>query len=102
MHSGVLPAPLRLELLCDRHLPAGQREIEHRSFIQSALSPSFASVPRDDPTDVRQTDARALELLIPMQSMKDSKKLTGILHVETHPVVPHEDHDIIRFVAAAD
>jgi hypothetical protein len=45
----------------------------------------------NDALDGREPYPGAFELVSPMQPLKDTEQLVGILHVETDTVVPHED-----------
>jgi len=56
----------------------------------------------DDPTDVGQADAGALELVGGVQALKHAKQLVHVLHVEADTVVEHGEHGLARLLLAAD
>ena len=66
-------------------------EIERRAAIRLGLRPYPAAMPGDDTAYISKTDAGALELLGAMQALKDAEELAGVLHVEAHAVVAHEE-----------
>src|SRR5438046_434319 len=57
-------------------------EEKRRALFRLGLGPDAATVPVDDALHDGQADARALKFVGPMQPLKHSEKLSGILHVE--------------------
>src|SRR6266540_4131577 len=68
---------------------AAEGEIERRAPPGRRLRPHAAAVAANDALDDREPHAGALVVLRPMQPLKDSEQLAGVLHVETHAVVLH-------------
>ena len=56
----------------------------------------------DDALNGSQSYAGPFKLSRPMQTLKHTEQLVGILHVEARSVVPHEDLYFILSVGAAD
>src|SRR5207245_5135846 len=48
----------------------------------------------NNPPDVRQADARALEFVGAMKTLEDAEELGGVRHVEADTVVAHADHHL--------
>src|SRR5579864_4554394 len=67
-------------------------EIKCSAFFHLRFGPDAAAVFVNDPLHRGQTDARAVEVFAAMQAMEDAEHLTGILHVESYSVVPHEQN----------
>src|SRR4051812_37338219 len=55
----------------------------------------------DNAADVRQTDSRAFKLLGTVQTLENAEKFLGVLHLETHAIVAHENHDLLLLVETA-
>ena len=53
-------------------------------------------MPTDDAPNIRQADAGAFELIDPMQALKYSKQVVGVLHVKTGTVVADVDKGFFR------
>jgi len=56
----------------------------------------------DNSFDVGQRDARAFEILYPVQTLENSKQLVGISHIEPNPVVLNEEDQLVITPAVAD
>src|SRR4051812_38082226 len=55
----------------------------------------------DNSADNRQAYARALKLRLRVKALEDSKKLLGVIHVETHAVITDKNDPLLgRFVPA--
>jgi hypothetical protein len=59
------------------------------------LSPHFASMFLYDPSDVGESDARALNFFLQMQPLKYSKELIGIFHIEPNSVVSYPENSLL-------
>ena len=69
-------------------LLAVQREIKRCTRYQLRLLPrSFAMVPANDAGDRCQSDTRALEIPVSMESLEGRKQPVHILHVEPGTVI---------------
>ena len=55
----------------------------------------------NDALDVRQADARALELLPAVQALKHTEQFAGITRIETRPVVPNENDRLVVATGSA-
>ena len=58
-------------------------------MVHTSFGPHLATVAVDYPLHGRQTDARALELIAGMKSLKGAEQLVGISHVKTRAVILH-------------
>ena len=56
----------------------------------------------DDPADVREPDARALEVLHLVQPLEHAEEFIHVPHIEPDPVVPNPDHPPTLLVVAPD
>src|SRR5512146_119109 len=70
---------------------APKREIETCTPIGFRLRPDAAPVPMDNSLNYGQTNPGAFEVLGAVQTLKNSKKLVDIAHVEAHAVVAHKE-----------
>ncbi len=52
-------------------------------------------MPMNSASDCRQPNARTLVFLLPVQTLENPKELIDIRHIETHTVVPNENHDLL-------
>src|ERR1700676_454753 len=56
----------------------------------------------NDPLHRGQSDARAFEVLGPMQTLKDAKQLVFVLHAEADAIVANEDDALAIFLEMTD
>src|ERR1700676_2354633 len=111
--SSGLSSTSRISTSCDMHLllerrsacllarlalGCAQREEKCRPMIDFSGDPNPATVLPNDALHKRQADSSTLEIARRVQPVKDSKKLSRIPHVETHPVVPDENHPLVVLV----
>jgi hypothetical protein len=74
-------SPAYLELKSKR-LPA----------IHDTFRPCPSAVPMNDALDIRQPDARALERLLTVQTLKHAKQFSRIFRIKTRAVVANKNH----------
>src|SRR5437660_10178010 len=57
--------------------------------MHSRLGPDATSMPRNDPMNRRQADARACELRLSVEPLEWSEELVGVRHIESGAVVAY-------------
>src|SRR5262245_55581083 len=68
------------------------REIERGALVIHAFCPDTASVALENSLGNDQADARAGEVLRPMQSLEGGEKFPGIGLIETRAIISHVKH----------
>ena len=71
-------------------------------MIDGALGPDAALVTVNDPGHGRQADARASEVLIPVQAIKGIKELIGIEHIKAGSVISDKPRLLLWVPAQLD
>ena len=66
-------------------------EAEAGAFADSALGPNVTAVARDDALHGCQSDADAVELVLPVQAAEWLEELVGVAGIESRAVVGHAD-----------
>src|SRR5436190_185535 len=69
---------------------AGQPEMECGALADFSFGPDRTAMPAHNPFDRRQTDACPFKFVRIVKALKNAKKLVGVFHVKTSPVVAHE------------
>ena len=59
------------------------------AFVDFRFTPDCSAVPVNDSLNDRQANARTFEVLLPVESLEDSKEFVGTLHRESDSVVFH-------------
>src|SRR5208282_5278358 len=75
-------------------LEAFQREEKCRAFVHFRLGPDAAVVLVDDALHGHQSHSGALKIFGAMEPLEDAEQFVGVLHAETHAIVPDEDHAV--------
>src|SRR5258708_984565 len=57
------------------------------SAVDDAFGPRSSTMAVDDALDIGQSDARALEFFLAVQTLKDAEELLAILRIETGAIV---------------
>lgn len=70
---------------------SGQTEIECCASPDFSIGPGFATVSGNDPSDACQADARSLEVVLIVQTLKDPKQLVCVSGIEPNTVVTHKE-----------
>src|SRR6266404_5535604 len=86
-----------------------------RAPLDFGLGQGSASVPGNDAVDIRQADTRALKSIRCVQALEYTKKLVGMLHVESSAIVadikfqfvgkifaPHTNFSVLAFAGIFD
>jgi hypothetical protein len=66
------------------------------------FSPDVAAMPVDDALHRRWSNACSSELLLVMKTLKGSKKLAGVPHVEPGTVIPHQEDALLVLLKRTD
>jgi len=53
-------------------------------------------MPMNDPSNIRESDARSLELVVSVEALKHTKQFVHVLHIEPRAIVPDEDLGFTR------
>src|SRR5437899_1510427 len=91
-----------LDRVMFHHLYGRQRDRERRAAIHFALGLHLAAVPLDDAAHIGEADSRALEFIGAVKPLEHPEELVRVLHVETHAIVPHEEHGLVVALLRAD
>src|SRR5215471_4875043 len=83
-------------------LSTGQRKIKGRALIHNPFAPGASAVPCNDALNIRQSNARALKLLHPVQTLKHPKQLVNVLHIESNPIVSDKNSIFVRIRAGTN
>jgi len=62
--------------------------------IERPFGPSPTAVAVDDPSDIRQTDAGAFELVVSVEALKDAEEFVDVLHIEANSIVSNIQRDL--------
>ena len=87
---------LAISVLMNALVWPGDGKVKRGAAIHHPFRPDPAAVPLNDPLDVRQADARALELIAAVQALKHAEQFAGITRIETRAVVADKDHGFAR------
>jgi hypothetical protein len=82
--------------------PGAKGKKERGAMIYCGFGPDFASVLANNSLNGGQANARALEIFLAMKSLEDSKKLIGILGIESHTIVADKNRGRAGRIARAD
>ena len=67
-----------------------QREEECSAAIGFSFGPAAAAMAIDDALNGRETDATSFEFIRRVKTLECSEKFPGVIHVESHSVVPNK------------
>jgi hypothetical protein len=88
-------SPRCLSVDCATHARSfTQAEVEGSSFVDLRFSPDASTVLSDDALHRGESDTGAFKLLVAVKPLKCSKRLVGVLRVESCAVVPDEKHKL--------
>ena len=73
-----------------RFAQTGKREIKGSALIFLRFCPDSAAVLAHDAVDGGQADAGAFEFLGTVKALENAKKLVGIFHIKSDPIIADE------------
>src|SRR5690242_5120390 len=85
----------------DLIVPAGDRKIKCRAFVDRPLGPSPPAMTVNDPAHICETDARPFKFFRAMKALEHPKKFVCVSHIKASAIVPHRKLPLVAGVLRA-